>query len=115
MVADMISSFLVFAGNVLLGVVIFAFGLFFAQVVAAAIRDSRIARADLLSEVARLSIVVLASAMALQEMGLAADIVKLAFGLTLGAIAVAAAVAFGIGGREVAKDVVDRFYKSHKN
>jgi hypothetical protein len=53
----------------------------------------------LLANVARISIVVLATAMAL-EGGLANDIVNLAFGLTLGAVAVAAALAFGLG-REV--------------
>jgi hypothetical protein len=36
-------------------------------------------------------------AMALQQMGVATDIVNLAFGLLLGAIAVAIAIAFGLG------------------
>jgi hypothetical protein len=49
--------------------------------------------------------------MALREMGLANEIINLAFGLLLGGIALAAALAFGLGGREVAgrelKDWVD--------
>ena len=40
--------------------------------------------------------------MALRQMGVANEIITLAFGLLLGAIAVAAALAFGIGGRESA-------------
>ena len=40
--------------------------------------------------------------MGLRAMGLADDIVNLAFGLTLGAIAVAFALSFGLGGREAA-------------
>jgi hypothetical protein len=40
--------------------------------------------------------------MALRQMGVANEIINLAFGLLLGAIAVAAALAFGLGGREVA-------------
>ena len=35
-------------------------------------------------------------------MGVAQDIINLAFGLTLGAIAIAVAIAFGLGGRETA-------------
>jgi len=35
-------------------------------------------------------------------MGLANEIVYLAFGLTLGAVAVAVALSFGLGGREAA-------------
>jgi ABC-type Fe3+ transport system permease subunit len=40
--------------------------------------------------------------MALRQMGLADEIITLAFGLTLGAVAVAAAIAFGLGGRDLA-------------
>ena len=40
--------------------------------------------------------------MALREMGLANEIITLAFGLLLGAIAVAAALAFGLGCRDLA-------------
>ncbi len=49
---------------------------------------------------------VLAGAMALRQMGLANEIITLAFGLLLGAIAVAAAIAFGIGGRELAGEAL---------
>jgi len=55
-----------------------------------------------LAMAARLSIVVLAGAMALRQMGLANEIINLTFGLLLGAIAVAVAIAFGLGGRDIA-------------
>jgi len=41
--------------------------------------------------------------MALSQMGLADSIINLAFGLTLGGIALAVALAFGLGGRDVAE------------
>ena len=40
--------------------------------------------------------------MGLRAMGLANDIVNMAFGMTLGAAAIAFALSFGIGGREAA-------------
>jgi F0F1-type ATP synthase membrane subunit c/vacuolar-type H+-ATPase subunit K len=43
--------------------------------------------------------------MGLRFMGIADDIVLLAFGLILGAAAVAAALAFGLGGRDAASKV----------
>jgi hypothetical protein len=49
-----------------------------------------------------LMLVVLAGAMALRQMGLANEIINLTFGLLLGAIAVAVAIAFGLGGRDIA-------------
>jgi hypothetical protein len=47
--------------------------------------------------------------MSLRELGLANDIINLAFGITLGALGLAAALAFGLGGREVAGRELDRF------
>jgi hypothetical protein len=55
-----------------------------------------------LARLARVAILGLVIAMGLRAMGIADDIVNLAFGLTLGAVAVAFALAFGLGGREAA-------------
>ena len=50
--------------------------------------------------------------MALRQMGLANEIISLAFGLTLGAVAVAVAIAFGLGGREIAARQLDGWVRS---
>ena len=55
-----------------------------------------------MANIARIAILTLVTAMGLRSMGIADDIVNMAFGLTLGAIAVAVALAFGLGGREAA-------------
>ncbi|MBC8873416.1 MAG: mechanosensitive ion channel [Planctomycetes bacterium] len=112
LLAGTMSQFLGFASQVLVGLVIFGFGLYVAKWIADVISDSGIANASLLSNVARAAILVLAGAMGLQHMGLAPEIVNLAFGITLGAIAVASAIAFGIGGRDAAKTLVDGFVHS---
>jgi hypothetical protein len=57
-------------------------------------------------QAARIAIIALVSAMALQQMGIATSIVNLAFGLLLGAIAVAIAVAFGFGSIDIAGEEV---------
>jgi hypothetical protein len=100
--AQLLSDFTVLAGQIILGLIIFALGLYLANLAAELVRDSGVANADLLALAARVAIVVLAGAMALRQMGLANEIVNLAFGLLLGAIAVAAAIAFGFGGRDIA-------------
>lgn len=102
MLADLVSRFTVFAGQVILGLIIFAIGMYLADLAAKTIQASRSAQAGLLALSARVSILVLAGAMALRQMGLASDIINLAFGLLLGAIAVAAALAFGLGARDIA-------------
>jgi hypothetical protein len=47
-------------------------------------------------------------------MGIGQDIVNLAFSLTLGAVAVAFALSFGLGGREPAKQFLEDWYASVK-
>lgn len=114
LLADIIRDFTVFAGQVVMGLIILAIGIYLANLVYGVVRDSNIAQAGLLATVARVAILVLAIAMALREMGLAQDIVNLAFGLMLGAVAVAAAIAFGLGGREVAGRELERFIEGRR-
>lgn len=43
------------------------------------------------------------------------EIVVIGFGVVAGAIAVAAAIAFGIGGRDAAKSMIDDFASKRRN
>ncbi|MBW4551805.1 MAG: mechanosensitive ion channel [Aphanocapsa sp. GSE-SYN-MK-11-07L] len=108
----LISGLLVVFGQVLAGLVVFAVGLYLANLAFNLISSSGSAQARILAQTARIAIIALVSAMALQQMGIAASIVNLAFGLLLGAIAVAIALAFGLGCRGIAADRVERWLAS---
>ncbi len=110
--ADLFSEFIVFGSHIVVAVVIFTVGLYLANLAATTINAGGAKQARLLSIGARTSILVLAGAMALRQLGVADEIITLAFGLTLGAIAVALAIAFGIGGRDHAARQLDRWHKS---
>lgn len=62
-----------------------------------------------LANIARIAILGLVLAMGLRAMGLADNIVNMAFGFTLGAVAVAIALAFGLGGRDAAEQLTQRW------
>ena len=111
-VAVLVAGFLIFAAKVILGLIIFAVGLWLANLAVKVILASKIAQAGLLALAARVSILVLAAAMALRQMGLANEIINLAFGLLLGGIAVAVALAFGLGGRELAARELESWRQS---
>lgn len=113
--ADLIARFTVFAGEVALGLIIFAIGLYLAGLAAATVESSGAAQSELLALAARLSILVLAGAMALRQMGLANEIISLAFGLLLGAIAVAVALAFGLGARDIAARELEEWIRTIKS
>lgn len=55
----------------------------------------------------------LGAAMGLSFMGIATQIVTIAFAVTLGAVAIAGAIAFGIGGRETAHELLQDWKKSN--
>jgi hypothetical protein len=106
-VGVLIQDFIAFAGHILMGALIFGLGLLLAQIVAQGISTSDSPNARRLAMAARVVILALAGAMALRQTGLGNEIVNLAFGLTLGAAAVAFALAFGLGGREIAANTLE--------
>ncbi|MBW4614921.1 MAG: mechanosensitive ion channel [Desmonostoc vinosum HA7617-LM4] len=110
----LVTGILVILGRILAGLIIFAIGLFLANLAFNLITSSGDRQARILGQVARIAIIALVSAMALQQIGVASDIVNLAFGLLLGAIAVAIALAFGLGGRDIAREQVQNWLDSFK-
>ncbi len=102
------------AGQVLSGVIIFAIGLYLANLAFNLITSTGGRQARILGHAARISIVALITAMALKQMGIASNIVDLAFGLLTGAIAVAIAVAFGLGGKDIASQQLREWLDTFK-
>lgn len=111
-VGVLIHNFIALAAHILMGAAILALGLLLAQMVGKGIGSSDSPHAERLALVARIVILALAGAMALRQTGLADEIVNLAFGLTLGAVAVAAALAFGLGGRDIAARILENWRNS---
>ncbi|HSR62270.1 MAG TPA: mechanosensitive ion channel [Gammaproteobacteria bacterium] len=101
-VRDIVSTFIQFGGQVLLGSIILAVGVWLASLAHQGIMRVGGERSRAMAGLARIAILTLVAAMGLRSMGIADDIVNLAFGLTLGAVAIAIALSFGLGGREAA-------------
>lgn len=88
--------------NIVVAVVIFGVGLFLSRVAYKAISPTGQGQSALLGNVARAAILIFTGAMALFRAGLASEIVTLAFGALIVGLALAAALAFGLGGRDEA-------------
>jgi len=75
---------------------------------------SRIVRgatgSNILASVTQYAIIVYAVFAALTQLGIAVELTAPTFLILLGAIALALAIAFGLGGREVARDIVEKAY-----
>ena len=107
--ARLLTRLLQFAGQFLLGVVFLGFGVFLANLSARTILASSMPHARLLALGARVGILLFTTAVGLRQMGIANEIIELAFGIVLGAVAVAFAVAFGLGGRDAAARQIERW------
>ena len=107
--AGMLVKLTLLFGKIVLGAVIFGFGLYLASVFGRIASRRGGAYGSILGPIVRVAIVALALFMGLREMGIANEIITLAFGLILGSAAVAAAIAFGIGGRDLAKKQMEQW------
>ncbi len=99
--------------SVIAAVVIVILGLVLGDLVAALIAASAggLVGASTLARLGKAGVVLLAVFMSLQELGVATGIVTTAFAIIFGAIALALALSFGLGNRELAGEVTRRWYE----
>jgi len=93
-------------GKVIFGTVIIVVGLFLARILANLVGSST-GESSYAETIVKYAIIALFTAIGLTFMGLADQIVMMAFGLILGSAAVATALAFGLGGRDWAARRLD--------
>ena len=99
-------------GKVIFGTIIIVVGLFLARILANIV-GAGTGEGSYAETIVKYAIIVLFTAIGLTFMGLADQIVMLAFGLILGSAAVAAAIAFGLGGRDYAARMLERWDDDH--
>lgn len=102
-------------GNILLGVIVITIGILIANYVAKIIKNTSLTNKNQIANIAKTAIIVFVGAMGLRQMGIANEIINLAFGFTIGALAVAFAIAFGIGGKDLAKEKLQKLNCCKKN
>jgi hypothetical protein len=107
-----LEAFVAFLARLLVGFLILVVGIYLANLAAKLILGTGLAQRQVLALLARVAIIVFATAMALDQIGVANDIVNMAFGLTLAGAALAAALAFGLGGQDVARYELVRLVNS---
>ncbi len=106
LIATMLAEILALGGQVLFGSVIILAGVVIARVVSGLAGG---AGESWLPTILKWAIIALAVAMGLRFMGLANEIVIIAFAGIIGSAAVASALAFGLGGRQAAGQLLQRY------
>jgi len=95
-----------FGGGILIGSIILFVGYFLSNLAHTKLAAST---SSAIANIARFAILGLVLAMGLRSMGLADNIVNMAFGFTLGGVAISMALAFGFGGKDAAKAITDNW------
>lgn len=110
---NILNVIIAYSSKVLLGLVILALGNWVANI--ASSNFSKGTGNKFVASVIKVAIIAVFLAMGLKTMGLADDIVNLAFGITLGTVAVTIALSFGLGGREAAGKQMKRIISKFNN
>ena len=94
--------------NVIAAILIVILAALLANFVAGIIRGAT--GVEMLATAARVAIIVYAVFVALTQLGIAVELTAPTFLIVLAGVVVAAAIAFGWGGREIARDILERAY-----
>ena len=113
-ITDLLGQVVRFIPKVLVALLIVTFGAYFAGFVANAVTtycvNVGIHESDLLGRIARYAILVFVVLIALDHVEVAGDVVRSSFLILLAGLVFALALAFGLGGRDRAAELLDRWW-----
>jgi hypothetical protein len=117
-ITGLLSEVMRFVPKVMVALLILAFGAYFARfignTVCAYCRNIKLQDADLMGALARYAILVFVVLVALDQVNIGGDIVRQTFLILLAGVVLALALAFGLGGREWAADLLERWWPRKK-
>jgi hypothetical protein len=113
-VTDLLVRVIVFLPKAIVALLVLALGAYFARVVGSAItaycRTVHIQDAEFLGRIAQYAIIAFVVLIALDQVGIGGDIVRQTFLIVLAGLVLALALAFGIGGRDWAAELLERWW-----
>jgi hypothetical protein len=117
-ITDLLGRVVLFAPKLLVSMLVVVFGSYCARIVGGAVYaycvDARIPDAALLGRIARYLIVIFAVMIALGQIEVGGDIVQRTFLIILAGVVLALALAFGLGGKEWAAAMLERWWPRRK-
>ncbi len=113
--AELFNKIILYIPNVLIAIIVLIFGMMFAKFVQGVtftyLSNVKIEGAELISLLARYAIMLFVVSMALEQLAIGGQILVSAFQIAFGALCLALALAFGLGGREWAAKLLEKLWK----
>jgi len=111
--SEIVHTIVNLSGNILFGLIILAIGNWLANVASKHFMNT--VNNQFVGSIIKVAIIAIFLAIGLEKMGIADTIINLAFGITLGAVALTVVLSFGLGGREAAgkqmEKILNKFNK----
>jgi small-conductance mechanosensitive channel len=107
-VSAVLGQLIAFIPNIIAAILILILAALLANFLSGIIRGAT--GSGILGSIAQYAVIVYAVFAALTQLGIAVELTAPTLLILLGAVALAAAIAFGIGGREVARDILEKAY-----
>ena len=117
-ITDLLGRVLLFVPKVMVALLILAFGAYFARFVGNAVcayfRNVHLQDADVLGKLAQYAILTFVVLIALDQVNVGGDIVRQTFLIVLAGVVLALALAFGLGGKDWAAEMLERWWPRRK-
>src|ERR1700730_4488645 len=117
-ITDLLGRVVLFTPKLLVAMLVVVFGSYCARFVGGAVHtyceDAQIPDADILGRIARHLIVIIVRMIALGQVEIGGDIVQRTFLIILAGLVLALALAFGLGGKEWAAAMLERWWPRHR-
>ncbi len=111
-VSNILNQIIAYIPNVFVAILILLIGAFVATIAADVVRggasSARLGNASLLANIVRYAILGFVALIALEQLGIAPALLNILFTAVVGAAALAAGLAFGLGGQDTARKYLDR-------
>jgi hypothetical protein len=113
--STLFNQIMLFIPNIVVALLVLIIGIYLAkfvsQIVSTSLTSMKSVGSETISKIAYYTIIVLTVFIILSQLNIASEIVTSAFVILFGAICLALALAFGIGGREWASDIIKKYFK----
>ena len=116
--STLFNEIMIYLPNIIVAIIILIIGIYLARMVSqitkTSLKGMKEKTSELISQIAFIAIIVLTVFVTLSQLNIAAEIVTNAFTIIFGAICLALALAFGLGGREKAAEILNEMMKKNK-
>ncbi len=114
-VSKLLNDVILFIPNIIVACILFVVGMYLADfvktLVTTTLRGAESEYADIAGKLARAAVLFFTVSIVLTQLNIGTEIIQTIIQMTLGGLGLALAIAFGLGGKDWAKDMVDKYLR----